>query len=286
MNFQDFWLSNISEKNPRCKALLFDVDGTIVSGRSPLPGAENFLQLLRQSGTPFCFLTNDSDHSQEEKAARIVKSQVTAYPHEIISCGNALSIFTEKEKLSGSKVFIMGRLGDPDYAELAGLIPCREFSQIDECSFVIAGEGYYDFLRNAEAVVNYFIRHRDRKLVVPNPDSVWPNNGRVGFCAGSEARFIANILKEMKIDIDLIYLGKPHTMIFEYARDFMKKKFNLPDLQNSEIVMLGDSLESDIAGAKRFGCQSALVMTGLTTPEILKHTPPEKMPDMIFESIA
>ena len=286
MNFQDFWLSNISEKNPRCKALLFDVDGTIVSGRSPLPGAENFLQLLRQSGTPFCFLTNDSDHSQEEKAARIVKSQVTAYPHEIISCGNALSIFTEKEKLSGSKVFIMGRLGDPDYAELAGLIPCREFSQIDECSFVIAGEGYYDFLRNAEAVVNYFIRHRDRKLVVPNPDSVWPNNGRVGFCAGSEARFIANILKEMKIDIDLIYLGKPHTMIFEYARDFMKKKFNLPDLQNSEIVMLGDSLGSDIAGAKRFGCQSALVMTGLTTPEILKHTPPEKMPDMIFESIA
>ena len=161
-----------------------------------------------------------------------------------------------------------------------------DFSEIDECSFVIAGEGYYDFLRNAEAVVNYFIRHRDRKLVVPNPDSVWPNNGRVGFCAGSEARFIANILKEMKIDIDLIYLGKPHTMIFEYARDFMKKKFNLPDLQNSEIVMLGDSLESDIAGAKRFGCQSALVMTGLTTPEILKHTPPEKMPDMIFESIA
>ena len=285
MNFQDFWLSNISEKNPRFKALLFDVDGTVVSGRAPLPGAENFLQYLRKNGTPFCFLTNDSDHSQAEKAARITRSQVTAYPDEIISCGNALSIFVEKEHLAGSKVFIMGRLGDPDYAELAGLIPCRDFSEIDECSFVIAGEGHYDFLRTAEAVVNYFIRHRDRKLVVANPDSVWPNNGRVGFCAGAEARFVANILKEMKIDIELVYLGKPYPMIFEYSADFLKKKFDLPDLQNSEIVMLGDSLESDIAGAKRFGCQSALVMTGLTTPEILAQTPPEKMPDMIFGSI-
>ena len=71
MNFRDFWLSNISEKNPRFKALLFDVDGTVVSGRTALPGAENFLQYLRQSGTPFCFLTNDSDHSQAEKAVRI-----------------------------------------------------------------------------------------------------------------------------------------------------------------------------------------------------------------------
>lgn len=286
MNFRDFWLSNISEKNPRFKALLFDVDGTVVSGRTALPGAENFLQYLRQSGTPFCFLTNDSDHSQAEKAVRIGKSQVTAYADEIISCGNALSIFVEKEKLAGSKVFIMGRLGDPDYAELAGLIPCRDLSGIDECSFVIAGEGHYDFLRTAEAVTNYFLRHPERKLVVPNPDSVWPNNGRVGLCAGSEARFIANILKELQINIEPIYLGKPHTMIFEYARDFIKKKFALNDLQDSEIIMLGDSLASDIAGAKRFGCKSALMMTGLTTPEILAHTLPEEMPDMIFDSIA
>ena len=69
--------------------------------------------------------------------------------------------------------------------------------------------------------------------IIANPDSVWPNNGRVGFCAGAGARFVANILKEMKIDIELVYLGKPYPMIFEYAGDFLKKKFNLPDLQNS-----------------------------------------------------
>ena len=286
MNFQDFWLSNISEKNPPYKALLFDVDGTLVSGRKPLPGAENFLQLLRKNNTPFCFLTNDSNHSQAEKVACMVRSQVTAYGHEVISCGNALKIFAEKEKLTGSKVFVMGQCGNPGYAELAGLIPCREISEIDQCSFIIAGEGYYDFLRNAEAAVNYFRSYPDRKLVVPNPDSFWPNNGKVGFCAGAEARFIQSMLKELGIDLQIVYLGKPHTMIYEYAVDFLKKKFDLPDLQKSEIIMTGDLLDSDIAGAKKFGCTSALMMTGLTTPEMLAKAPPEKTPDMVFDSIA
>ena len=65
-----------------------------------------------------------------------------------------------------------------------------------------------------------------------------------------------------------------------------KKKFKLPDLQKSEIIMVGDLLDSDIAGAKRFGCASALMMTGLTTPEMLAKAPPEKTPDMVFDFIA
>ena len=50
--------------------------------------------------------------------------------------------------------------------------------------------------------------------------------------------------------------------------------------------MVGDLLDSDIAGAKKFGCASALMMTGLTTPEMLAKAPPEKTPDMVFDSIA
>ena len=50
-------------------------------------------------------------------------------------------------------------------------------------------------------------------------------------------------------------------------------------------MMVGDALFADIAGARNAGLQSALVMTGVTTPEILAGVPPEERSELIFESI-
>ena len=50
--------------------------------------------------------------------------------------------------------------------------------------------------------------------------------------------------------------------------------------------MLGDSLASDVRGANRAGFTSALVLTGITTPEMAANADGEFRPGLIFNSIA
>ena len=287
MTFLDFWQHNIDQEYPPLKAVLFDVDGTVVSGRDMMPGADKVIEFLRKKNTPFLFLTNDGNHSTSQKARRISRAGVEVQPEEIISCSHALSDFVEQNSLAGSKAFVMGELGSPCYAEAAGVIPCRNLEEIDECSFVIAGESYFDWHDVFHGVMNYFITHRDSKLVVPNPDSYWPNSdtGKMGIGAGAQARFIAGLLAEMKINIELVYLGKPYPAIYFYALKKLQNNFNMPELKVGEVLMVGDSLTSDIAGAQAINMPCALVMTGITTPELLAKTAPEKRPGLIFDSL-
>lgn len=286
MNFRDFWLSNISAEKPRYRAVLFDVDGTVIYAGKPTPGAEKTLQWLRSMNTPFFFLTNDSHHSPQEKAQLINASGVTAYPEEIITCSHALSDFVKQRSLTGGKVFVMGEFGNPCFAAAAGLEVCRNIREIDECTMVIVGEGRYDWHDTFRAVLNYFIRHPEREMVVGNPDSYWPGaNGSLGIGAGASARFIANLLAEMHINIKLTYLGKPYEPIFAHATGKLQEKFELDQLQRKEIIMLGDALFSDIAGGRRCGLTPALMMTGVTDAEKLARAAENELPEFIFESL-
>ena len=84
--FIDFWHKNAD----RFDALFMDIDGTLISGRSALPGAAELLTELRESGKPFLLLTNDSNHSLEEKSAIIRRTGLDVSPAEIISPGSVL----------------------------------------------------------------------------------------------------------------------------------------------------------------------------------------------------
>jgi HAD superfamily hydrolase (TIGR01450 family) len=270
------------------EAILFDIDGTLVSGLHLLKGADVLLEQLRARHFPFYLLTNDGNHSLQEKSVIAGKAGLKISPGEIVSCGMALSHFVEHHNASGQTFFVMGELGKPCYAEIAGLKVCRDVSQISACSGVIIGEGFYDWQKNINAVFNFFIRRPDMPLLVPNPDSYWPNgrNGEFGIGAGGKARFICEILEEMGIAVKPEYFGKPYSAIYEYTVDLLKKRFGLPENINySKILMLGDSLKSDIKGANILGIKSGLTLTGITSAEAAMRAQDELKPDFIFESI-
>ncbi len=287
MKFRDFWQAREAVGAPPARALLFDIDGTLVSGRRAMPGAAETLAWLRDAGIPFLLLTNDSHHSPAEKNELLARAGVPAFADEIVSCSHALGDFVTGHKLAGSRVFIAGELGNPCYASAAGLVACREIEAIDDCAFVIAGEGYFDWHDTFEAVLNYFVRHPKRLLAVPNPDTYWPNagTGQFGIGAGAQARFLTGILKEMRIQVEPVYFGKPYPPVYGYALRYLAERFALPGLRNSEVMMIGDSLRSDIAGARALGMPTGLVMTGITTPAILEAAPSELRPDRVFESV-
>jgi HAD superfamily hydrolase (TIGR01450 family) len=281
--FTIWWQKHLQDYD----ALLFDIDGTLMVGSRVLPGADDFLTALRQNNFPFYLLTNDGNHSVDEKSSIAAKSGLRVAPGEIISCGMAIRHYVEHHQLDGQQFFVMGDLGKPCYAENAGLIVCRDVKQIEACSGVIVGEGFYDWQANISAVFNFFVKHPERHMIVPNPDSYWPaKKGEFGIGAGSKARFVCNLLNEMGIVVTPAYLGKPYSIIYDYAVELLQKKYQRCHFEYKRILMLGDSLKADIAGAKNVGMTSGLMLTGITTAAQARNAVPEQRPEYIFVSLA
>jgi HAD superfamily hydrolase (TIGR01450 family) len=283
MGFLNWWREN----NHSYQAMLFDIDGTLIAGRHLLPGADQMLNWLRENDFPFYLLTNDGNHSLEEKSVLLGKAGLKVAPQEIVSCSSVIKLFVDQHNLHGSTAFVMGDLGKPDYAEGAGLKVIRDIGEIDDCRSIIVGEGTYDWQKNFTAVLNAFIADPSRHLVVPNPDSYWPNgpSGEIGIGAGGKARFIATILAEMDIEVKPHYLGKPYHDIYEYTFGLLKERFGMSDdVPPAKIIMLGDSLASDILGANKFGFDSGLMLTGITNRKQAEKAIGHLKPAHIFDA--
>lgn len=268
-------------------AVLFDIDGTLVDRGHALPGAAQALAWLRRCGLPQLCLTNDGNHSVSQKAQYLAHAGLEMAPEDIVSCAHAILEFAERAGLAGGNAFILGDLGvsfPPLDAPAADLSPAgaaaapvfretRDPAQLPLCQGVIVGEGTYDWLGVITAVFNFFVRQPQAFLLVPNPDSYWPNGHHgLGIGAGAVARFLQQLLLDYGIDKPPTYLGKPHPPIFQRALHLLRDRHGAHvGVDPARILVVGDSLTSDIQGANAAGCRSALVLTGITRPRRLEH---------------
>ncbi len=278
--FNEWW----SENKIFFDAVLFDIDGTLISGNDYLPGAGDLLAQMRKDNFPFYLLTNDGNHSTIEKSVILSAAGIDVSPDEIISCGSALGSYAKKNGYTGKMFYVLGELGTPDYAELGGLKVCRDPKEIANCDGVIIGEGNYDWESNINAAFNYFILNPDKPLIVPNPDSYWPAGPHGELCigAGGKARFLSAVLADMGITMNPVYLGKPSAAIFDLALDTLCDRYGLSaDINRKKIIMLGDSMRSDIKGAMNSGLSSCLLLTGITKMWQVENIPVDELPDYL-----
>jgi len=102
---------------------------------------------------------------------------------------------------------------------------------------------------------------KETRLLLPNPDLIYQKNeSDFGFTAGSIALLLENALqlRYLHDKYKFIRLGKPHTPIFAEAES---------RTNSNNMVMLGDQLRTDIAGANAYGIDSVIVTTGLVNLE-------------------
>ena len=280
----DLTLTNWLQANiTNLEALVFDIDGVFLNHGRLYPGSDRLLELLDKKGIPYAFLTNDGDHSPKEKAEHLGRAGLRVEPDRIVSCSHALHELAPKLNLIDELVFVMGNLGRPCYAGEAGLRATRNLHSLEDCRAVIVGEYDYDWETVINRVVNFFIAHPDRLLIVPNPDEYFPKGqGRIHIGAGGVARFILQVLRTYGLTLEPVYLGKPYPPIFRYSHGRLEAALG-KDLAKDKVLMVGDFLESDIRGANRFGYRSGLVLTGLTNREMLASSPIR--PELVFNSI-
>jgi glycerol-1-phosphatase len=244
--------------------LIVDLDGVVWLGGEAVPGSVAALAELRARRIPIVFLTNDPTGSRAEYAGRLARLGVEAAEREIVTAGSALAQLIRGREGAGKTVFVIGSPALKGELERVGL------RLVDGEAEIVAVGGHpgfdYDELRIATQAVRRgaSLYAAGRDATFPMPDGPWPATGAIlaAVETASGARAIA--------------AGKPEPYIFEIARSL------LPDCRRVAIV--GDHLESDVAGGKRAGLTTILVLTGTTSRGDLEAA--EVEPDVVLDDLA
>lgn len=281
--FSEFYFAN----RENLDGALLDVDGTLSANGAPLPGAAELLVQFEKDRFPYLLLTNDTCHSHEEKQRILANGGIHVPMNRIFSAGDVLRYWAGKN-YHGELFFQCGVLGKPGYGEAAGIQLTTDVKRIPECKGVLMGEGIYAWQENLEGIFNLFMAHPEYPFVVCNPDSYWPSvsGTGMGVGAGGQARFICGLLKEMGISVEPVYLGKPYAPVYQQAFQVFAEQYpERPAVRAERVIMLGDSLASDIRGGNVNGLLSCLVLTGITSRKLAEDAEEIRRPKEIFDRI-
>jgi glycerol 3-phosphatase-2 len=227
----------------RYDALLFDLDGVIYRGDEAVPGAAEVLAELRGSGARLAFLTNNSSRTPEQVADKLASVGVRARVEEIVTSALATADLLAPR---GGTAFVIGQDGIRRALAEAGIEVVEDTpAGVDHVVVGVDVEATYRRLATACVLVE-----RGAVLVATNPDGSFPVPGALWPGAGA---LLAVITTTTGARAEIV--GKPFAPLFGSA---------LRRCGGSRPLVIGDRLDTDIAGANALGWDSLLVLTGVT----------------------
>jgi len=243
--------------------LLLDVDGTLLQGEQPVPGAAGLIAHLDSAGLPYRITTN------------ITRFSRTAIADHLRACG----ITVPQEMILNPSVLARRRViesGDPRALLLVQESTLVDFEGIidtaHEAGWVIVGDLGRGFTRERLDPAFRCLREGATLLALQR-GRYWhdPQDGLV-LDAGP---FVAAL--EYAAGVTAVVVGKPSLDFFHLAlRDLA--------VPPEETLIVGDDVEADIGGGAGAGCRTALVRTGKYRGDGVKPGAPE--PDLLLDSVA
>ena len=263
-------------------AIVFDVDGVLMTGHKPTPGSAALIDRLRQDRTPFALLTNDGCHSPEEKVDLLRQCGMDFRVSEVVSSSHGMVELAEDRGWTEQRFYVMGEIS-PCYARDAGVEITEDLGELGRCQGIIIGERHYDWDRVFNAVFNFLLGHPSAPLVVPNPDDYFvARDGSLYITSGAIARFLARLCRTCGRPLEPHFLGKPYRPIFLHSHRSLEARTG-KHLDPHRVMILGDSLASDVQGGLDFGYRTALLLTGITTRDMLAGS--DIAAEIVFEGL-
>ena len=246
----------------RYDAVLCDLDGVVYRGDQIVGDAPVVLDEVRAAGSPVVFLTNNSSRTVDEVASKLREMGVQADPAEVVSSAIATAAMLRRDGTvtgppeAGTKrdrptAFVIGRRGIRTALEDAGVEILD--GTPDRTDLVVVGfdpDTNYAALRTAGLLVQGGARliGTNPDGSYPAPDGLWPGAGALLAAVVATTRAVPTVV------------GKPARPMFEAAAESARARHPL---------VVGDRLDTDIAGARAMGWDAMLVLTGASSPRDL-----------------
>lgn len=247
---------------------IFDLDGTIYLGDGLLPGSRRLIETLRQRGTRILFLSNNPTNDPERYAAKLTRLGIPATPDEIVN-----TVFTMTRWLlehhPEATVYPISEEPLVRALTAAGIRISDDPAEID---FVIASYDRTFTYAKLQIAFDAIWFHKRAKLITTNPDRFCPYPGGRG---QPDAAAIVAAIEACTGSKCVQNVGKPDPFMLHAALERL-------DLTANDCVMVGDRLHTDIRMAIDAGMDSALVLTGETTPAHLRDLPGADRPTWVL----
>jgi ribonucleotide monophosphatase NagD (HAD superfamily) len=243
----------------RFDGLLIDAYGVLVDATGLLPNARELLAELARRRIPYAIVTNDASRSRETYARRFAAAGVDVAPERIVTSGSLLADWFRARGLAGARTCVLGPEDSFDYVRAAGGVPVPPSAGVALDALAVCDDDGYDFLSGIEHALSAVVRAvdagRDVPLALPNPDLVYPKrDGELGLTSGAVALVVEAVLARRFPARRLVFdrLGKPAPDLFARAARELA-------IAPARLVMIGDQLETDVAGANAAGIATALL---------------------------
>jgi arabinose operon protein AraL len=250
----------------RIKGYVIDLDGTVYTGQSAIPGSIDAIKELQRLGIPFVFLSNRGNYSRVMCQAKLEAMGLTVKKEQII----LTSSVTAQYLLRHDKDAPIWTLGDPGLTEELqsyGLIMAEHPEEAKWLVITLHEMLTYQDLNQAFRAVRGGAR-----IIATNEDKMFPGDGGQCIDVGG---LIAAIVHTTGQQVELV-MGKPSLFMAEAVMDVI-------GLPAEDCVIIGDSLTSDVGLGKNSGMQTALVLTGSATREDVEGS--MYQPDWVAEDL-
>ncbi len=243
---------------------LIDMDGVIYRGNTLIPGAEQFINGLLKTDTPFLFLTNNSQRTRRDVQTRLKRMGIDVDEDHIFTCAMATARFLARQKPHGT-AYVIGEGG------LLHALHENGYSIVDhDPDYVVVGEGRTFNMETIETAVRMIVR--GAKLVATNMDPNCPTQHGLRPGCGAIVAML-----ETATGLKAFSVGKPSPVM-------MLAAMNQLGLEAEHTTMIGDTMETDIIGGVQLGFRTVLVLSGGTQREDLVRY--AYRPDFVAESVA
>jgi HAD superfamily hydrolase (TIGR01450 family) len=248
----------------RYEGFAIDLDGVVWRGEHFLDGAIDGLKAVQSTGKPFILLTNNGSYGPDEVVKRLGEAGIDLKPEQVLTSAIVGKRWLVEHDLTGATAFILGPPSVVD--QFAGVVKVVSVKMGAQAEVVVVGRDIdltYDRLSAAADAIR-----AGAVFIALNWDPVMPVEGG-GMVLGTGAVVAA---LEAATGHRATVMGKPETPMMQAGSAL---------LGTDKVLMIGDRIEADIAGARRAGWDAALVLTGLTEADHVV----DPIPDFVFPSL-
>ena len=251
----------------RFRGALVDMDGTLYRGDTPIPGAADAIETLRDAGLAVQFLTNNPTKSPAEYVEKLARMGIEASESNIVTAG-VVTVDYHSRAHEDEQLYVVG---EPSFVRLltdAGLSVTDDPQQTEvvvlSLDTGIDFEGWTGVLRAVGP---------DTPIVATNPDRTKPGTDGIVPSAG----LVIGAVEGMTGRQPETVAGKPSEVAARFALDRL-------GVDAEQCLLVGDRLDTDIELGERVGITTVLVRTGVTGDRELEASAVD--PDHVLDSIA
>jgi NagD protein len=253
----------------RIRHIALDMDGTLYLGGRLFPWTQGFLETLRQRGIGYTFLTNNPTKSVADYLAKLAGMGIEASEDNMLTTSLAAIDWLRENLPQARRLFMLGTPSMVSQFEKAGFEACADDPADRPDALVVSFDMTLTYDRLCRAA---WWASQGIPYIATNPDRVCPTEKETILV---DCGSIQKCIEEATGRRADIVLGKPDpTMLQEIMHRHGLEPF--------EVAMVGDRIYTDIAMARNAGAVGILVLSGETTPEMLKGITP---PDFVFDNV-